>query len=173
MPKFNSKAVLLVRLSEAELSDLNNFDCNDEEMNEFLRDEALLEQETGMNCTVLLYYYGELTAFCSICCDSIPLSRRERKDEDISAAYKVPSIKIARIGRSVKYKEYGFGRFLIDYVKDIAFELGTSRLGVRFLTLDAYPNRFEYYQSLGFIRNEALKTSPNGNISMRADIFEE
>lgn len=63
--------------------------------------------------------------------------------------------------------------FLIDYVKDIAFELGTSRLGVRVLTLDAYPNRFEYYQNLVFIRNEAIKTSSNGNISMRADIFEE
>jgi len=172
MPDINLKAVLLVRLSEAELPDLEAFDCGDAEMNSFLKDEAYSEQESGMNSTILLYYQGELAAFCSVCCDSIPLSKKEREEEKIEAAYKVPAIKIARLGRAFKYKDYGLGSFLIDYVKDIAFELSTSKVGVRFLTLDAYSGKEQYYSDKGFIRNEAMNKRMDGTVSMRADVFD-
>lgn len=169
--EINPKAVHLVRLSEDELPDLVDFDCGDQEMNRFLKEEAFDEQAIGMNSTVLLYYMGSLAAFCSVCCDSIPLSTKEQREEEIPR-YKVPSIKIARLGRSVRFSGYGFGGFLINYVKSVAFELGTSRVGVRFLTLDAYPNKVKYYEGFGFVRNEAMKPGPSGNVSMRADIFD-
>jgi len=172
MPDINPKAVLLVRLSETELPDLEVFDCGDIEMNSFLRNEAYQEQETGMNSTILLYYEGELAAFCSVCCDSIPLSKEEREEEKIEVTYKVPAIKIARLGRVLKYKDYGLGSFLIDYIKDIAFELSTSKVGVRFITLDAYSDREQYYSDKGFIRNGAMNKRSDGTISMRTDIFD-
>ncbi|WP_347490113.1 hypothetical protein ABDB91_02770 [Desulfoscipio sp. XC116] len=154
MAAINTKAILLVRLSETEIPDLETFDCGDAEMNRFLRKEAYSEQEAGMNSTILLYYTGELAAFCSVCCDSIPLSNKEREEEKIEAQYKVPAIKIARLGRSIRFREYGLGGFLIDYIKDIAYELSTSKIGVRFITLDAYPGKEKYYLDNGFIRNE-------------------
>lgn len=168
---FNTDAVELVRLTIEEVSDLVHFDCGDDEMNQFLRDEALDEQDIGMNSTILLYYEDSLAAFCSLCCDSIRLSKEESAQQDIPY-YKVPAIKIARLGRSVTYKKYGFGSFLIDYIKNTAVELSRTTLGVRFITLDAYPNRVEYYQSLGFVRNQAIKIPSSGNVSMRADIYE-
>jgi hypothetical protein len=129
MPDINQKAVLLMRLSEAELHDLEAFDCGDTEMNSFLKAEAYSEQESGMNSTILLYYRGQLAAFCSVCCDSIPLSKKEREEEKIEATYKVPAIKIARLGRALKYRDYGLGSFLIDYVKDVALNLAPQRWG--------------------------------------------
>lgn len=167
----NPKAVLFARLSEDEFPDILQFDCNDEEMNRFLKEEAYEEQRMGMNSTILLYYKGTLAAFCSICCDSIPLNDSERQEENISVRYKVPAIKIARLGRDVRFRGQGFGRFLINYVKDMAFRLSTTQLGVRFITVDAYLNKVDYYASNGFIRNEEIHRK--GNVSMRADIFDD
>ena len=171
--EFNPKAVLLARLTENELCDLANFDCGDDEMNFFFREEAFAEQEIGMNTTILLYYKGELAAACSICCDAITLSKKEKEEEAIPYA-KVPAIKIARLGRNKKFEKLGLGKFLVGYVKQLAYDLlSEGVLGVRFLTVDAYPNKVGYYQdSFGFIMNEPDKKIKEGRpVSMRLDIL--
>lgn len=168
----NPKAIVLARLTENELPDVENFDCGDEEMNIFLREEASAEQAMGMNSTVLLYYQGSLAAFCSVCCDAIPLSDTEREEEGITVHYRAPAIKIARLGRDEKYHGLGMGQVLVDYVKDMASELSKSRLGVRFITTDAYANRVDYYSCLGFIPNQAARGRSSPTVSMRADIFD-
>jgi GNAT superfamily N-acetyltransferase len=168
----NPKAVVFARLTEEELPDTLGFDCGDEEMNNFFSEEAFAEQAMGMNSTVLLYYEGRLAAFCSVCCDAIPLSDAEREEEGITVPYRAPAIKIARLGRDEKYRGLGLGCLLIGYVKDLAFELSTSRLGVRFITTDAYVRRVDYYCSLGFIPNQAARGKSTPTVSMRTDIFE-
>ncbi len=151
----NPKAIVLARLTENEFPHIGRFNCGDEEMNKFLRDEAHTEQAMGMNSTVLLYYQGDLAAFCSVCCDAIPLSQAEREEERITVDYKAPAIKIARLGRDVNFKGIGLGQILIEYVKNMAYELSTTKVGVRFITADAYLERVDYYGRLGFIPNQA------------------
>ena len=168
----NPKAIVLARLTENELPDVESFDCGDEEMNTFLREEASAEQTMGMNSTVLLYYQGSLAAFCSVCCDAIPLSDTEREEEGITVHYRAPAIKIARLGRDEKYQGMGLGQALVDYVKDMANELSKSRLGVRFITTDAYVHRTGYYSRLGFVPNQAARGKSSPTLSMRADIFD-
>ena len=51
--KFESKAIWLAKLTEEEIVDLANFNCGDEEMNDFLKNEAYEEQECGMNTTII------------------------------------------------------------------------------------------------------------------------
>lgn len=170
--KFNPKAVKLVKLTEIELSDLAIFNCGDSEMNEFFREYAFSEQQMGMNTTILLYYMGELAAACSICCDAIPLSKTEKDDEGIPYP-RVPAIKVARLGRSIKFRDCKFGKFFVEYIKQLAYELNEDTVGVRFLTLDAYSNKVGYYkEELGFIENEAVKSKEGRPVSMRADIFD-
>lgn len=138
--EINPKAIKLARLTKDELTDLANFDCDDEEMNKFFRQEAFQEQEIGMNTTILLYYMGTLAAACSICCDAITLSRSEKEEEGVPYA-KAPAIKIARLGRDKKLKDFRLGKLLVDYVKQHAYDLNENAVGVRFLTVDAYPNK--------------------------------
>lgn len=52
--RFNPEDVVLARLTEGELSNLANFDCGDNEMNSFFREEVFNEQELGMNTTLHL-----------------------------------------------------------------------------------------------------------------------
>lgn len=136
----------LARLTEVELPDLAAFDCDDPEMNRFLKEEAFEEQERGLNATILLYYEGSLAAFCSICSDAITLSSEE-KEEDGFPYSKVPAIKIARIGRHMEFRDKRLGAWLIEYVKNLAFELATSQLGVRFVTM-IYNRRLSEKRSL-------------------------
>lgn len=173
--KFDIEQTELVRLTEKELVDLANFDCEDGEMNRFFREEAFTEQEMGMNTTILLYFEGNLAAACSICCDAITLSPEEKEDAGIDIPYaKVPAIKVARLGRSARYRNLKFGKFLVEYVKSVAYELNEETVGVRFLTLDAYPKRVSYYhKELGFVVNKRGRKPKDEDspISMRADIF--
>ncbi|MTI86021.1 MAG: hypothetical protein FH756_19515 [Firmicutes bacterium] len=65
------------------------------------------------------------------------------------------------------------GRLLVDYVKDIAYRLNQDTVGVRFLTLDAYPAKVNYYKDgLNFTVNQAIKVRPDRPVSMRIDIFD-
>jgi len=168
---FDTDLVELARLDS--YHDLANFDCGDTEMNQFFLDEAYEEQEKGLNSTTLLFFKGEIAAFVSICCDAIPLNTNEQAQIDIQRS-KVPAIKIARLGKHIKFEKCSFGRFLIDYVKDLAYRLHTTVLGIRFITLDAYPDKINYYENSGFIRNIQANSRKrdDGAVSMRSDIFD-
>jgi predicted GNAT family N-acyltransferase len=165
---FNMKAVLLAVLTAEDSVDLANFDCGDEELNCFLQEEALDEQEQKLNKTILLYYKGELAAYCSLCADNIRLSDSEMQDSSLTRKV-VPAIKIARLARDKNFTEMGFGRFLIKYAIKLANDL-TDSMGMRFITVDAYPDKLKFYSSVGFVPNESYQ-SRTQNVSMRLDIL--
>ena len=153
MYRFNSKAVHLAKLSADETANLANFNCGDNELNRFLLEDALDEQEQRSNRTYLVYYLGEIAAYCSLCTDSIRLKEDEAKDDGTPRVV-APAIKIARLARDIRYRGLGIGRFLVHMVYDLANRL-TDDVGVRYLTIDAYPDRVPFYLSLGFKPNLA------------------
>lgn len=171
--KLNRKAILLAKLTEEELGDLANFDCNDNEMNRFLKEEAYNEQQLGMNNTTLMYYEGILAGFYSVCADSLRLAEEEQSKDLVYAT--VPAIKIARIARDIRFRDLEIGKFLINHAIHKALEIDNESCGVRMITLDAYPHRVEYYESQKFKRNEHRmyhgKNRPT--VSMRYDIYSE
>ena len=172
-PKINRKAVLLARLSKDDLECLASFDCGDEEMNNFLKNDAFEQQDEGMSRTILLYYTGKLAAFCSVCADSLRLDDEEQRTEKIPLSV-VPALKIARLGRDVTLKDFELGAYLVEYIKDYALDLSTSLLGIMFVTVDAYPGRVDYYRELEFMVNEVyVRDKRRVNISMRADLYSD
>lgn len=177
----NPKAILLARLEESDLGSLANFNCVDdndsseiammsEDMNAFLRTEAYDQQQLHMNSTVLLYYAGELAGYVSTCTDAIRLEESEIETE--TCAYPVvPAIKIARLAVDRRFRGFGFGELLIEYVRDLCSTL-SANVGIRFITLDAYPHRVEYYRRLGFKENLLYARDKRKTmISMRSDYY--
>jgi predicted GNAT family N-acyltransferase len=162
--------ILIGTLNESDLSHIDTFDCSDDIMNAFLKTECFKEQEKGLNKTYVLYYKGELAAFCSICADKINLGKDEQTGHELPRG-SVPAVKVARLGRDKRFAELRLGRMLLDYVRMEMLELSQKALGIRFITLDAYEHRVPYYSSIGFVRNSNQgKNSPT--VSMRLDIFE-
>lgn len=81
---------------------------------------------------------------------------------------------IGRLGRDIRFRGRGFGRFLIEFVFATAIEVHEKYCGVRMVTLDAYPDRVEYYESLGFVQNQHQKyRRRTKSVSMRYDIYEK
>ena len=83
----------------------------------------------------------------------------------------LPDIKIARLAVDNRFRGYGFGRLLIEYVRDLCGNISMD-VGIRFVTLDAYPHRVEYYRSLGFKESMTYARDKRRQmISMRSDYY--
>ncbi|EGL20013.1 MULTISPECIES: GNAT family N-acetyltransferase [unclassified Paenibacillus] len=166
---FNERQVAVYPLGKEDEWYISQFDCEDEEMNRFFREECLEEQNFGLNKTFVLYYCGDLAAFCSICADRISLASSEKEVSQLPRN-SVPAVKIARLGRDKKYKDLKLGRYLMEYVQYQVLNISQEQLGIRFITLDAYPARVPFYESLNFIQN-VQQDARKGTVSMRFDIF--
>ena len=143
------------------------------EMDDFLHNEAFSEQELGTNTTHLLINEednSEIVAYISLCADAIPLEIQERKEEGMTYSTS-PALKIARLAVASKYHGRGFGKQMIRYAAYIAHEM-TEKCGIVFLTLDCYEHRVNFYEHLGFKRNQIQTNQRNYDspISMRANL---
>ena len=67
----------IVKLNEKH--DLNDFSCGLDDMDDFLKNDALVQQEDNLNVTYLAKYREEIIGFFSFQCNSPLLSLRYRK----------------------------------------------------------------------------------------------
>ena len=125
--------------------DLNSFTCGLDDMDDFLKNDALSQQDEKLNVTYLVMYDDEVLGFFSLLSDIIKL-------KDIENEYDLPystcpAIKIGRFAVSEKYASLGLGTILLD---NICFQIKriSKFLGVRFITVDAYCNVRGFYYSI-------------------------
>lgn len=141
------------------------------EIDDFLKKEALPEQECKLNTTHLFIDkdVNKLVGFVSLCNDSIPLQLEERRGYGITYGT-VPALKIARLAVSNEYHGNGIANLMMQYSAHIAAEI-RHKSGLAFLTLDCYKHRKSFYEEkFGFIVNaaaEANKKNAQAPISMR------
>lgn len=112
-----------------------------QDMDKFLKECALHDQERGLSVTRLLIdkKAKKIMGYVSLCNDSIRLEIDERDTMQIEYAT-APSIKIARLAVSNEYQGKGLGRLLIAMSTFIATEIGKNS-GVVFITLDCYEDK--------------------------------
>lgn len=185
-------ALYIERLSKEHLPMVDAFSCveTDEELQglkakkrhriqnhsrnveNFLKSEALIEQDRNMNTTHVLIDKEEnkIAGFVSLCNDSIRLEVEERNTFGITHA-SVPALKIARLAVSNEYKHTGNGKLLIYYSALMGIKIRTYS-GLSFLTLDCYEHRSSFYEGIGFIKNaiQQSQASFDSPISMRMHI---
>ena len=163
--------VKAVRL--AKYHDLSNFDCGDKDINDFIRDDAITYQENNLATTTIFIYNEEIIGFFSAGADSLKLVQPEKEEHkvDKKPIREFPAIKIARLGRDVKYKEQEIGKDILKWA--IGYILECSKMiAVRFITVDAYHEKFPWYQEFGFKVNlDEHYTKKTQHVSMRYDLF--
>ena len=159
----------------SEIYDLGKFDCADKDINEFLRDDALKYQKENIATTLLFIYEESILGFCSLAADSVKLEKG-KEDAKIRggighAHEEYPALKLARFGRDIKFKKMGIGDFILKYVVGLAVKLNEDA-AIRFITLDSYPKKVEYYMERGFVRNlhPDYKKEDGRPVSMRLDL---
>ncbi len=126
---------------------VNNFNCGLNDMNNFLKNDALIQQEENLNVTYLVYCDKNLVGFFSLLSDNIEI---KSMDEEYSMPYETcPAVKIGRLAIDKKYSKQGFGTILLDNICG-NIKLISEKLGVRFITVDAYCNVRKFYYKNSF-----------------------
>lgn len=137
---------------------IHSFDCGDEDLNDFLLNEAKDYQEKNLAITYLAIEDGAIVGYFSI------LNDRVSKSDATKAAWRkmkknfphtkhrdsYPSIKIGRFAVALSHHSRGFGSELMLIAKHLILtNCGNSAF--RFLTVDAYINAIPFYQKNGFV----------------------
>lgn len=126
------------------------FDSGDAELNDFLKNDALEEQNEFLSKTHLCFYRDRVAGFISMAADSVQVKRDKLDpsqiiDECEYPAY--PCILIARLAVDKNLHGYGIGSYLLSLAIGYAME---SPLGCRYLAVDPKNGALEFYGKFGF-----------------------
>lgn len=127
-----------------DFSVFDGFSCGDEDLDDFIHNDALPQQELLLSKTyrfsLKLQEGGESppVAFASLANDSVKLDTiRKQQVALIRIPYRdFPAVKICRLGVSAEFQGQGVGTYLVNVIKTLF--LSKNRTGCRFITVDAY-----------------------------------
>jgi len=176
MVTIDTKEIRVVQLTS--VYNVSNFDCEDDDLNEFIIKDALITQKIHLaRIYLLLYKEEQVLGFFSLSNDSIKLKPDEKygtpKLENKKRLREVPSVKIGRLAVDKKFKGNGLGEKLLKIA--IAFaRKGHKLFGCRFITMDSYHSAVGFYEKYGFVKNEhKTYTKKDDYVSMRFDLLNE
>ncbi len=145
----------LVRLTAA--TELAGFDCGDEDLNNFLVEDAKSFLDKRIATSFLLEDEGKIVAYFCLLNDKI--SRQDVVNSQwkkIKGAFperkqfgSYPAIKIGRFAVSSKYKGRNIGTDLMNVLKGMLNE-NPSYSAFRYLTVDAYLSAIDFYEKNNF-----------------------
>ena len=131
--QINPSDIELLKATPEKLKDLN-FNCGDDDLNEFLLKDSFDNLKNNLSVIYLLKYKYEYIAYFSLSADSI------RINEDLEVNYSYyPAVKIGRLAVSEKYQNKQVGTIIIWWIKAFCLTI-RNNLGIRFISVDAYNN---------------------------------
>lgn len=153
-----ASAVDIYRFSRLESeNDIKNFDCGDQELNDFFIYKSLLFTQNLLANTLILNDTDNTVAFCSLLNDKISdietdknLWRKIKKDIPHRKHFRnYPAIKIGRLAVSIIYQGSGIGSEFLSTIKQLIIN-NNPLSAARFMTVDAYPEAIQFYIKNGF-----------------------
>jgi GNAT superfamily N-acetyltransferase len=146
--------------------------CDDEDLNEFLKQDAAKYQADHLSHTRVVFLRGKLVAYITLLADCIILQTGEKKKaltqtrHQHQSVYTFPAVKIGRIGIQKEYQRTGVGTQLLVYTIGLVVRLNRElNVGCRFITLDAYPKSVSWYQQKNFMFNRHYRRNPSGMLA--------
>jgi len=156
-----------------------DFDCDDADLNAFIRDDALALQNRNIVQTTCIVYNNKVIGYYTLKCDALTLEKAQRlvlfKRTKRFKSY--PAILIARMAIDKNYHKQKLGSLIIKIVKGLVWDLNKQGVGCSFIIVDAYVEKIDFYLKNGFEFNiEAdkgrIKTLKlKDTVSMRLNIF--
>lgn len=131
------------------------FDCGDEDLNDFILNDAIVYRIALLAVTYVLEdkTSGEIAAYFSLANDRVGLAdfpdktefNRFRKHKFVNdkRLKSYPAAKICRLAISKDMRGKELGSYLMNFIKTLFFI--DNKTGCRFLTVDAYSDAVEFY----------------------------
>lgn len=133
-------------------SNLADFLCSEQELTNFLKDDALSGQNERFSATRIVTYEDKLVGYFTLVNDSITVHALEETDRNPSYKYsKYPALKIARLATHIDFIERGIGTSMILKIYSALYKM-TKYTGCRFITVDSKNNEkaLKFYSNKGF-----------------------
>ncbi len=159
--------------------DLRNFDSGNEELNDYLRNDALKEQQLLLSKTQLCFHRDRIAGFITLAADSIRIEKDKLDSSQIIDGCEYPAypcILIARLAVDKKLHRCGIGSYLLSLAVGFALE---APLGCRYLAVDPKEEAVKFYENVGFrywtknkrrmflnMRNIALQLEPAESLDL-------
>lgn len=130
--------------------DLSPFSSSNEDLNDFLKNDAIESQEDLISRTYICIWKDRPVGFFTLVTDTIEVKLIEQKDGIDDYAYqKYPAIKVARMAVDEEFAGSGVGRYsllaAIGKVHHISQEVGC-----RYITVDSKKESIGFYLKNGF-----------------------
>ena len=153
--KDNSDEVSILLLTEG--YSIKPFDCEDEDLNDFLFNEATPYQKELLATTFVMENDEQTLGYYSLLNDSLQLREdmfasksqfrkflRELMPYPKRHLKTIPALKIGRLAIDKSFKGRGIGRVIMNTIIDDCVELNDRH------TVDAYKQAIPFYQKMGF-----------------------
>jgi len=134
--------------------DLSEFDCGDEDLNDFLKTDALKQQEARLNVTKLIMCEDEIIGYVSLLTDTLVLKNindenlREKIKGDLNIKSKnreISAVKIGRLALDKKYIGEGLGTHILRSILLDLKIISKKEIGFRFIIVEGYARAFNFY----------------------------
>ncbi|MCM1318524.1 MAG: GNAT family N-acetyltransferase [Bacteroides sp.] len=131
------------------------FDCYDEDLNDFILNEASLYRNALLSVTYVVEdkITDEVLAYFSLSNDKISISDFENKTDfnrfrkhkftNQKRLRSYPAIKIGRLAIAKSAQRQSIGTYLLEFIED--FFIVDNKSGCRFITVDAYADAIPFY----------------------------
>ncbi len=155
----NKENIVLRRLGENDV--VTQFDCGDEDLNDFIYGDALLYFKVRLATTYVLEdkETKDTIGYFSLAHDRISLtdfpsnSAYNRFRKQFFSKGKMfksyPALKICRLATDRKYHGEGIGTMMVNMI--VASYQSDNKAGCRFITVDAYFDALPFYYKQGFV----------------------
>ena len=132
---------------------LNDFECESEDLTDFLKNDALHQQNLNLNITHLVICDGIIVGYVSILTDAMKLKILEDEvakkeilaELNIGENNVIPAIKIGRFAIDKRYSNKGLGTHVFRNVLLSILDISQNIVGLRFITVEAYASAFNFY----------------------------
>lgn len=138
---------------------LTSFESANADLNDFLKNDALVDQEWMVSKTYLCCWKKSIAGYITLVTDTLEVKVVDEKDGIKGYPYhKYPCVRIARLAVDKTFERRGIGRFLMLAAIGMAIDV-SSKIGCRYITVDSKPESVGFYEKHGFKLIDKYKDS--------------